>query len=498
MIQADLAEEVDPSGLNAAPPATVPTPSREPSAAMPPVALPAPAQEPSAAILAAAPPAPTQEPTTATSPPPADAAPDPTPANPRLLTQLRTPPGGRDARTMLLAFFVDRVGTGVWSAASVLYFTFVVGLGARQIGVLVGVGGALGIAGSPLAGRLVGRFRLRDVLIACHVLRLGTVCLLLLCRDFAALLPVVAVLCIADRVAKTLEILFASRVAGERRATYRALSRVAMNAGWAVGAAVAALGLAIGTRSAYSALVLANAASFLVAAVLAARTREYAEPYNEAASSTSPTPDKTSTNPRSPWRDPRYLLFVLLDTPMNLDDAVLSVALPLWLVTRTSAPHTLVPAFLIINTVLVVVLQLPVANRVEGPYPAARAVVLFGLAMLAGSGLIALSASAGTAVASVLLLGAAVLVTLAELMRSVSSWELAISLAPPQAQAAYLGVAGMSLSVARSAGPILLTNAVMLAGPPGWLAFGGSVTVLSLLQRRLATRRLRALGVVPQ
>ena len=43
MIQADLAEEVDPSGLNAAPPATVPTPARGPSAAMPPVALPAPA-----------------------------------------------------------------------------------------------------------------------------------------------------------------------------------------------------------------------------------------------------------------------------------------------------------------------------------------------------------------------------------------------------------------------------------------------------------------------
>jgi hypothetical protein len=416
------------------------------------------------------------------------------PPNPRLLTQLRTPPGGRDGRTMLLAFFVDRVGTGVWSAASVLYFTFVVGLGARQIGVLVGVGGALGIAGSPLAGRLAGRFRLRDVLIAAHLLRLGTVCLLLVCRDFATLLPVVGVLCVADRVAKTLEVLFASRVAGERRATYRALSRVAMNAGWAVGAAIAALGLAVGSRSAYSALVLANAASFLVAAALVARTREQAVPDAETLSG-SAAADAAASTPLSPWRDPRYLLFVLLDTPMNLDDAVLSVALPLWLVTRTSAPHTLVPAFLIINTLLVVVLQLPISRRVEGPHRAARAVVLFGLAMLGGSALIALSASAGTTVASALLLGAAVLVTLAELMRSVSSWELAISLAPAHAQATYLGVAGMSLSVARSAGPVLLTNAVMLAGPPGWLAFGGSVTVLSLLQRRLATRRLDALGV---
>src|SRR5512139_1810269 len=91
-------------------------------------------------------------------------APEPTPTG--LLGQLRTPPGGRDGRTMLIAFFVDRVGTGVWSAASVLYFTFVVGLGAREIGLLLGVGGAVGIAGSPLAGRLVGWFELRSVLIA--------------------------------------------------------------------------------------------------------------------------------------------------------------------------------------------------------------------------------------------------------------------------------------------------------------------------------------------
>ena len=37
-----------------------------------------------------------------------------------LFTQLRNPPGGRDARIMLTAQFLDRTGTGVWSASAVL------------------------------------------------------------------------------------------------------------------------------------------------------------------------------------------------------------------------------------------------------------------------------------------------------------------------------------------------------------------------------------------
>jgi hypothetical protein len=90
------------------------------------------------------------------------------------------------------------------------------------------------------------------------------------------------------------------------------------------------------------------------------------------------------------------------------------------------------------------------------------------------------------------MLVAAMLVTMAELMRSVSSWELAVSLAPREARASYLGVAGMSQSVQKSAGPLLLTGAVMAAGPGGWLVLGAAVTGLSVVQRRACLRRLDA------
>ncbi|WP_405942171.1 MFS transporter [Streptomyces sp. NBC_00207] len=415
-----------------------------------------------------------------------------------LLAQLRRPPGGRDARIMLLAQLLDRAGTGVWAASSVLYFTFIVGLDAGRIGLLLGAAGVAGIAGSPLAGHLADRFPVRTLLIGCHLVRLGTLCALLTVTDFAVLLPVFAVTHLGDRAAKTLEMLFATRVAGERRATYQALSRSSANAGYALGAGLAALGLAVGTRGAYQALILANALSFLVAAALVWRTREprgrglVAAPPGGAAPGTAEgaAPDPAAGSGPSAWRDRGYLRFVLLDIPMNLDDSILGVGLPLWLVGHTTAPHALIPAFLVVNTVLVVVLQLRVTAKFQGARAATRAVALYGVTTLVCCVLLAAAAGGGILLASAALLAAAVLATAAELMRSVSSWELAVSLAPREARASYLGVAGMAQSVQKSAGPLLLTGAVMTAGPAGWLVLGAAVAGLSLVQRRASLRRL--------
>ncbi|MEV6537164.1 MFS transporter [Streptomyces sp. NPDC051639] len=400
---------------------------------------------------------------------------------------------------MLVALMLDRTGTGVWSSVSVLYFTFVIGLDAGRIGLLLGIAGAAGIAGSPIGGRLAGRHSLRTLLIGAHLLRMAAVALLLVCDSFATLLPVVTVLYIADRAAKTWETLFAARAAGEQRVTYRALSRVTMNAGYAVGAGVAALGITVGTRDAYSALVMGDALSFLIAALLVGRTRE-----------ASGAPDKTERPERSehtvddqvsaptPWRDLGYLRFVLLDTPLNLDSTILSVGLPLWLVNHTTAPHTVVPTFLILNTMLVVAFQMPVSRRIDSPRRAGWAVVAYGSALLACCVLIAFSSAGGALVSSVLLLAAAVLVTGAELMRAVSSWELAVCLAPSQAQSAYLGVAGISTSVAQSVGPLLLADAVMVAGPVGWLTLGAAVMGLSVVQHRSSLSRLDTMTSNPE
>ncbi|MFE5539432.1 MFS transporter [Streptomyces sp. NPDC056519] len=408
------------------------------------------------------------------------------------LARLRHPPGGRDARIMLFAQLLDRTGTGVWGASCVLFFTFVAGLDGRRLGLLLGAAGVAGIAGSPLAGHLAARFPARTLLIGCHLLRLAAVGALLLFTRFEVLLLLVAVTSLGDRAAKMLEMLFATRAAGEQRGTYQALSRSVANAGYALGAGLAAIGLAVGTREAYQVLILGNALSFVLAAALVWRTGEQrAQDADPGKPGEAGEPGRSAA--ANPWRDRGYLRFVLLDIPLCLDDSILGVGLPLWLIEHTDAPHAVVPAFLIVNTVLVVVLQMTVSARVGQPRQAAGAARLYGLTLLGCCVLLALTPEHGAWAATIALLAAAVLVTAAELLRSVSSWELAVSLAPREARASYLGVAGMSQSIQKSAGPVLLTGAVMVAGPAGWLVLGTAVAGVSVAQRHFALRRLDAL-----
>ncbi|MBF9070689.1 MFS transporter [Streptacidiphilus fuscans] len=423
-------------------------------------------------------------------------------------SQMRNPPGGRDARIMLAAQFVDRTGSGVWAAGSVLYFALVAGLDARQIGLLLGAAGIAGIAGSPLAGWLAARVPARTVLMGSHLVRMVALSAVMFCHGFAALLPFVAATALAERAAKMLEMLFATRIAGDRRSTYQALTRTSANAGYAIGAGLAAIGLAVGTLAAYRALVLANVLSYLLAAVLVRRTREPGASTTAVATSAAPASAAVArptaavevvhaADVANPWRDKGYLLFVLRDIPLCLDDSLLNVGLPLWLVGHTRAPHAFVPAFLAINTVLVVVLQLRVSAATEGPRRAVRAVVWYGVSLLACCLILAGATGGGAVGASLALLAAAVLVTLAELVRSVTSWELAVSLAPEHARAAYLGVAGMSQAIQKSAGPPLLTGVVMAAGPVGWAVLGAAVTGISVVQSRASRRRLAAMTPAP-
>ena len=400
-----------------------------------------------------------------------------------LFAQLRNPPGGRDARIMLTALFLDRTGSGVWNAAEVLYLTVEAGLDARRIGLLLGLGGVAGILGSPIAGRLAARHPVRTLLICCHLLRLVTLCVILSSTSFAVLLPAIALTVFGDRSAKTLEMLFAADVAGPQRSTYQALSRSVANAGIAIGAGIAAIGLAIGTRDAYRTLILLDALSFAVISLFVRRVRKSTRAPVKAAE-----PGRQQT--QNPWKDRGYLSFVFLDIFMTTDDSILNVGLPLWLLTRTSAPHALVPAFLVLNTVLVVLLQMRISAATKGPRDATIAVLRYGILIFVGCVCLAAAPEFGTWIASLALLLAAGMQTFAELMRSVSSWELAVALAPEDARPAYLGVAGISQSVQKSAGPLLLTGVVMAAGPVGWVAHGGVVAGCSVLQSRSCLRKL--------
>ncbi|WP_277875646.1 MFS transporter [Streptomyces klenkii] len=400
-------------------------------------------------------------------------------------------PGGRDGRRMLAVTFVDKAGSGLWAATAALYFTYVAGLRTAEIGLLLGVSGAVGIAGPPLGGLLADRVPLRPLLAAVQVLRAVASLTLLTTTDLRLLIAVTAVGSLGDRASSVLTKLYATRIAGPDRSRYQAINRTASNLGWAVGGLVAAAALTTGTTAVYRWLLTGDALSFAAIALLTLRCGEPPSPARIVATNGARTGADTAAmaqaHPapaRSPWRDRRYLTYTATEAVLFLDDSVFQIGLALWAVTATTLPHQAIPLLLVLNNVLVVCFQVPFARFGTTVTKARSALVPLAAAYLAGGAALAASATGNRWLAATALTLAATAFTVAEMLHATVSWELSVALAPPTAQGAYLGVHGLAQAAQRSAGPLVVTGAIAV-GPLGWLGLGTGLAVICLAQRRL-------------
>lgn len=395
-------------------------------------------------------------------------------------------PGGPDGRRMLTIALVDRVGSGLWASVSVLYFTYVAHLTLTQTGTLAATAGALGIAGAPLGGRLADRLPLTHVLVAVQLLRAVGSFGLLTTDHYPLLLALTALGGFGDRASSVLTKLYATRVAGPDRVRYQALQRTVANAGWALGGLAAAAALTLGSQAAYRWLLTGDALSFVAVALLTLRCAEPPSPTRTVTGSKNPAP---TTRPPSPWRDRTYLAYVATDTVLCLDDAVFKVGLPLWIAHTDTVPPGLSPLLMVLNNVLVVALQVPLARFGTTPRAARTLLAPVAAAFAAGAAAMALAGAAGPTTAILLLTLAATAFTLAEILHATTAWELSVALAPGAAQGAYLGVHGLAQATQRSIGPLAVTAAIA-TGPLGWATFGTITTLTCAIQHRLVRERL--------
>ncbi|MFI6317522.1 MFS transporter [Nonomuraea sp. NPDC050556] len=361
-------------------------------------------------------------------------------------------------RALAAATLVNCVGNGLFMTVSALYFTQVMGLSPAQVGLGLGAAGLSGIlAGIPL-GRLADRWGSRRLLIVLLVLEGAAVLLYTQVSGFAPFVALVCLVTFLDRGSTAVRnTLVAASFAPEARVGGRAFIRAVINAGVGVGCALAALALQAGTRQAYELVVVADAATFLVAAVL---MRKVPEPVRQA---------KEARGGRNALTDAPYLLVTALNAVLCVQIAVLEFGLPLWIVRATDAPPVMVAAVLVTNTVMCVLFQVRASRGITGVRKAARvcagSAVLLAVACLLFSG----AGSGGALAAVLLLLAGAVVQTTAELYSTAASWALSYDLADPASPGAYQGLFSTGQAAGILLGPSLVAATALQHGPAGWL-----------------------------
>ncbi|MEV5411271.1 MFS transporter [Thermopolyspora sp. NPDC052614] len=373
------------------------------------------------------------------------------------------PPAG-PPRVLAAAQLANSLGDGAFYACSALFFTRIVGLSAVQVGAALTVGWATGmLAGVPL-GYLADRWGPRRTTLTLALATAAMLSTFLWVRAYPLFVIAVCLYaCCQGGLTSARQALLAGLVAPELRTRTRAHLQATLNAGLAVGAGLGGLALYVDTAPAYLAVFAMDAASFLAAALVLRRLPEV-----------PPVPAAEDGGPRlAVLRDRPYALITFLNAIMYLNMPVLSLALPLWIVTYTDAPKPMAAALLIVNMLSVALFQVRVARQVTDLRTAARTSARGGVLMLIACLVYALSSGhIGVWGAIAVLLVAAAIQVFGEMMQGASGWELSFALAPDGKQGQYQGFYGMAPQIARMLGPVLVTTLLIGWGTPGWLVLG--------------------------
>ncbi|MFF7276421.1 MFS transporter [Streptomyces griseorubiginosus] len=365
--------------------------------------------------------------------------------------------------------FVYTVGSGLYLTAGVLYFTEAVRLPAGQVGLGLGVAGLFALVLGVGVGHLADRCGARGVYAATLLVQALATAGFVLADSFWPFVLVVCVAAAAKAAGVAARSPLIRHYGGERPQEFRAYLRAVTNVGVSVGAVGAGWAVQVGTVTAYQLMVAGNAVAFVVTAVLLALLPPVA-------------PVPSAGGPR--WialRDRPYLLLTTLDGVMAIQFKVLTVAIPLWLVGATAAPHWLISGTMLTGTVIVVLFQVRASRDIDSPEAGGRAYRRAGVAFLLSCSVVSLSAGVPAWAAATLLVTGVVIHTVGELWHSAAGFEVSFALAPRHATGQYLGVFGLGAGLAEAFGPGLLIALCITWGRPGWYVVGAMFAVTGLL-----------------
>lgn len=407
------------------------------------------------------------------------------PARPPLLRRIAAPLADPVLRVLVIATLISRVGRGIFLTVTVLYFTFVVGLPAHEVAIVLALASAAGVLSSLAGGWLADRMSARALLIGLSIADGVGLIAYVFAGDFAtALVIAVSVGAIEQAANATRTAIIARAFVGERRVEARAVLRTVTNLAIAAGSGIGAIALLVGTPEAYRATIVGAGVAYLLGVTQLVRlprtgdapARPLAAPVTTATGSTdvaaSARAERIARRAHSPWRDPRYLLLTLLSAAFGMQFGISDVGVPLWIAHHTAAPEVLVAIVLVLNTAIVVVFQVPLSRGTHDLRVAGRVSAIAAWLMAGACVVYALAAGLPAWGAILVVLVAALAHAFAEVLSQAGGWGLSFELADPVRAGTYQGVFSMGYSLGAMCAPLVVASTALEHGLAGWAGLG--------------------------
>ncbi|MEG8179805.1 MFS transporter [Nocardia terpenica] len=369
-------------------------------------------------------------------------------------------PSGGPGRVLAATVLVNMIGYGMYLTAGVVYFTRSVHLPGGEVGLGLSVAGAVALAAGIPVGHIADRRGARGIYLC--TLALGFVAMAGLCvaRDFWSFLALASLGAIAYGAGPAARGPLIQEYGNDRPAEFRAYLRAVANIGISVGALLAGWAVQVDTRASYLLLIGGSAAAWAACTGIAAFLPAVA-------------PVRAAAGPR--WialRDRPYLVLTVLDGVMAVQYRVLTAAVPLWVLERVATARWSVSAVMLVNTCLVVLLQVRASRTITTPRAGGIAFRRAGVAFLLACVLFSALAWTPSWLAIPLLLGAAAVHTMGEIWHAGGGFEVSFALAPRHAVGQYQGLFGLGAGLGQAIGPALLIALCINCGVVGWLIVG--------------------------
>jgi MFS family permease len=397
-----------------------------------------------------------------------------------------TAPLSNRLRILIAAYALSCVGTGLIFPFTAIYLIDVRHLGAGAAGLFFGVVAATAFAWAPVAGRLVDTYRPARISAAGVLLQAIGYALLATVHNVPVMLVCAALIGLGNgSFYPGFTPVINSLLAPEQRKRGFSARYLAMNLGLGTGAAIAGplIGLFDSAR-AYAVLYVADGLTFLPFAAglfLLGRSAVRAP----ADSGGAPATYRTLLRHR-----PLLVLLVTQTLLVLFGYSQMDTAVPLVMTRHLGLAATVVGLVIAVNTIAVVVLQVPLTRLLER-LPTATVLGLgpFIWAAAAGLGLIAGFVPTGARIA--LLLGYAVVFAVGEACYAMAYQTLLTEITPEEALGRGSAMSSLSWNIGAMGGPALGILVVSLSAGPAlyWILYGAVLIGTGALALTLRPRR---------